>query len=198
MKNLGYWLSVVINIVIVLSINLIFDFRGYVFVEFSMCLFAIVMPSIILTIFSNFCPHLFYSEKRRIYREKNFEQKLYNNIKVKDWKDKVPQFLKVKNINNEIKNNNKINANYIEFFISETRRGEFFHLIDIVFGAIVMFILPKQYFFRYSLPIFIIWTFYNMLSIIIQRYNRPRLNNMLKKLEQRNETSNKDTAEQVA
>ena len=183
MKNFFYWFSVVICILLVITLNLIFDFRIAVVWEFLICLLVIISPSIILNFVERFFPKKWYGENVKMYNERRFEKKLFKKLKIKKWKDKVPQFLKISNINEAKNNNEQINREYVESFIVETRRGEFMHLLDILFGAIAMLFLPPQFFFRYTLPIFLVWLFYNMLSIIIQRYNRPRLKTLLKKME---------------
>ena len=186
MKNRGYWLSVILNIVIVISVNLFFDFRIGVLWEFLLCLIVIISPAIVLNFIDRFIPKKWYDE-RKLFEERKFEKKFFENIKIKKWKDSVPQFLKVDNINEEREKKNKIEYEYIEHFIDETRRGEFMHLLDIILGLMTIFFLPSQYLFRYCLPIALIWIFYNMLSIIIQRYNRPRLKSLSKTIKKKQE-----------
>ena len=131
MKTFFYWFFVVFSIVAIISVNLIFDFRLGVVAEFFLCLIVIIAPSIILNFTEKFFPKKWYGEQKKLYRERAFEKVMFEKINVKKWKDNVPQFLKIANIN---KTNEKIDKNYIEFFITETRRGEFMHLLDIIFG----------------------------------------------------------------
>ncbi len=190
MKTFLYWFSVLLSIILVITINLIFDFRISVIWEFFICLLVIVAPAIILNILDWLVPKNLYIQDKKLYAERRFENKLFKKLNIKKWKDNVPQFLKVKNINYIKDENKQVDADYINFFITETKRGELMHLIDIVLGIVAMLFLPKHYFFRYSLPIILVWIFFNGLSIIIQRYNRPRLKKFLKRIEQNKEINN--------
>lgn len=184
MKTFFYWFMVIFSIVAVISINLVFDFRMGVILEFFICLFTVVMPSVLFTFLDRFFPKKWYSENNKIFNERKFERRFYERIKLKKWKNKVPQFLKIDDIS---KTKDKIDKEYIEHFISETRRGEFMHFIDILFGIIAAIFLPRRFLFRYTLPILFVWTIFNLLSIWIQRYNRPRLKKALERFERESE-----------
>ena len=184
MKTFLYWFSVVFSIILVITVNLIFDFRIGVVWEFLICLLVVIAPSIILNILDWLVPKNLYMQDKKIYNERKFEATLFKKLKIKKWKDNVPQFLKIKNINKIKEENKQVDADYINFFIIETRRGELMHLLDIILGIIAMLFLPRHYFLRYSLPIILVWIFFNGLSIIIQRYNRPRLKKFLSRIEQ--------------
>ena len=184
MKTFLYWFSVVFSIILVITVNLIFDFRIGVVWEFLICLLVVIAPSIILNILDWLVPKNLYMQDKKIYNERKFESTLFKKLKIKKWKDNVPQFLKIKNINKIKEENKQVDADYINFFIIETRRGELMHLLDIILGIIAMLFLPRHYFLRYSLPIILVWIFFNGLSIIIQRYNRPRLKKFLSRIEQ--------------
>ena len=184
MKTFFYWFMVIFSIVAVISINLVFDFRMGVILEFFICLFTIVVPSILFTFLDKFFPKKWYSENNKIFGERKFERKFYERIKIKKWKNKVPQFLKIDDIS---KTKDKVDKEYIEHFISETRRGELMHAIDILFGFITALFLPKKFLLRYTLPILFVWTIFNLISIWIQRYNRPRLKKALERFERESE-----------
>ncbi len=178
MRTFFYWFLVILSISTVIIVNLIFDFRLAVISEFFICLIVIILPSIIFTFLDKYFPKKWYSENNILFKERKIDKKIFEKIRIKKWKDNVPQFLKIKNIS---KTSDKIDCEYIEMFISETRRGEFIHLIDIIFGIIFALFLPLKFFFRYTLPILCFWIFFNMLSIWIQRFNRPRLKKALQR-----------------
>lgn len=186
MKTFFYWSCVVLSIALTIAINLIFDFRLGVVWEFLISLLVVITPSIIFNFIERFFPEKWYGENVKLFKERKFENSFFKIIHIKKWKDNVPQFLKIKNINKAKDENSEIDAIYVNNFITETRRGEFMHLIDIIFGMIAALFLPKAYFFKYSLPIILIWTYFNALSIIIQRYNRPRLQKLLTRMEKYN------------
>ena len=183
MKTFFYWSCVIFFIALIIVVNLIADFRIGVVWEFSLCLLVVVSPSIIFNFIEKFFPEKWYGEDVKLFKERKFENEFFKKIRIKKWKDNVPQFLKIKNINKAKQDNSKIDTSYINNFITETRRGEFMHLIDIIFGVLASLLLPKAFFFKYSLPIILVWTYFNMLSIIIQRYNRPRLKKLLTRMQ---------------
>ena len=171
---------VIFSIIAVISINLIFDFRIGVLLEFLICLIVVILPSILFNFLDKFFPKKWYSENNKIFNERKFERKFYEKIGLKRWKNNVPQFLKIDDIN---KTKEKVDKEYLEHFISETRRGEFMHFIDILFAYIAAIFLPWRFFLRYTLPILVVWTIFNLISIWIQRYNRPRLKKALERVE---------------
>ena len=175
-----------VSIALIIAVNLIIDFRIDVVWEFWLCLLIIISPSIIFNFVERFFPEKWYGENVKLFKERKFENGFFKKIGIKKWKDNVPQFLKIKNINKIKSENNVIDTAYVNNFITETRRGEFMHLIDIIFGIIAALLLPKAYFLKYSLPILFVWTYFNMLSIIIQRYNRPRLQKLLIRMQRKN------------
>ena len=111
---------------------------------------------------------------------------MYKNLQVKKWKDYVPQFLRIENIDEAKKENIDIQKpEYLEFFISETCRAEMVHFFYVAF-VIVMFVLlliiNTSMALKFGIALVGDWFFFNLLSIIIQRYNRPRFQELLDKV----------------
>lgn len=192
MKNFIYWLCVAFSICIVLTINMIFDFSFNTILSFLITFFYLALPSILVgLLFVNILPKKLYSEDKSIFVEKPFEKKIYRNMHVKEWKDFVPQFLKIDNINDAKKEKiNTQSSEYIKFFISETCRSELLHCFYIVSEFVMLFLLffiKTDWALKFGLAITIIWSIFNIMPLFIQRYNRPRLKLLLKRVEKNEE-----------
>gem|GEM_PF-402838 len=191
MKQFVYWLFVVIAVLLVASINLIFDFRFATILNFLITFLFLILPTVVVgLIMVNFIPKNWYRTDKKIYTEKSFEKSFFNIIKIKRWKDYVPQLLKIDNINDAKKDNvDTKSVEYINFFISETCRSEFLHLFYIfseLFVLIVLFFIKTEWALKFGIAITIIWIIFHMMSVLIQRYNRPRLKTFLKRIEKNN------------
>ena len=109
----------------------------------------------------------------KLFRCFSFERKLYEKLGVKWFKDKIPE------LGGALKGFSKSeisgdDASYFEEFIKETILGEITHVLCILFGIAIFFIFPLHI-LNFALPTFLLNTYFNVLPIIVQRYNRPKL-----------------------
>ena len=114
----------------------------------------------------------------KLIRTFKFERKLYETLGVKYFKDKIPElggaftgFTK-----NELVGDD---AKYYAQFIRETVLGEVTHVFCILFGVAVPFIC-NAYVFNFAFPMFFLNLYFNILPIMVQRYNRPKLYSIYK------------------
>ncbi|MGC8764406.1 MAG: glycosyl-4,4'-diaponeurosporenoate acyltransferase [Brevinematia bacterium] len=150
-------------------------------------LFYILINSlfwIIIHFLSGFIVHLipskFYKPQRWLFKKRwwEFDGKLYTKLfLVKKWKDKVPEAGELFKINPFSKKNLKsLEKSYLKRFLLETCRAELSHLLPILFFPLCIPWNPgiaKWIMLAYAL-------FANFPFIIIQRYNRIRLEKILK------------------
>ncbi|MCI6006883.1 MAG: hypothetical protein MRZ25_01300 [Ruminococcus sp.] len=125
-------------------------------------------------------PKKFFNEDALLFKERKFESALYRKLKVVKWKDKLPDAGKLIHFQRDTLPQD-IDQNYINRFITECCIAELGHLTVGILGfASLFFVLlipgsntaePLMIFLILSIMDFII----QMLFIIIQRYNRPRL-----------------------
>lgn len=125
-------------------------------------------------------PKKFFNEDALLFKERKFESTLYRKLKVVKWKDKLPDAGKLIHFQRDTLPQD-IDQNYINRFITECCIAELGHLTVGILGfASLFFVLlipgsntaePLMIFLILSIMDFII----QMLFIIIQRYNRPRL-----------------------
>lgn len=123
-----------------------------------------------------FCYKLKFNDKidynRSWFKAKNFESKLYKNIKVKLWKKYLPTY--------QIGSFNLKTKTYEQIAMS-TCQAEIVHetivlfsfipiLFSIWFGAIWVFVITS-----------VLAAIFDTLFVIIQRYNRPRIVKLINK-----------------
>lgn len=107
--------------------------------------------------------------------ENNFYTK---TLKIKKWKDKLPQYIAKDGFSKkQMKNLSDMSPEYIKKFIGETCRGEWDHLMCCMYAVISFFINPLPYAILFSCIVI----FCNLPFIAIQRYNRMRLLRLYKK-----------------
>ncbi|MCM1286247.1 MAG: hypothetical protein NC213_07815 [Acetobacter sp.] len=123
-----------------------------------------------------FIPHSF-NFKTYWFREKSFEKSLYKVLKVKKWKDKMPSY----NPTSYMTRDNKI-----ENIVNTMCRNEIIHevnallsfvpiLFSLAFGAIFVFVITS-----------IIACCVDLIFVVMQRYNRPRLIRLIERINKRN------------
>jgi len=100
------------------------------------------------------------------FRQRTFEEKLYKNLKVKRWKDRLPAIEE---------NAFRFGKQPIERIIGATCQSEVIHELDVLASlAAILFAIPFG-----DLWVFLITSIlgaaFDMIFVIMQRYNRPRL-----------------------
>lgn len=183
-----YLLSIFIVSLILALLDIFLFLRAYNW--YFVVLFIII--SVIVVIFIDgltayfihkFPKHLFNPER---FKEKKWEKGFYNFIKIKKWKDKIPEIgeLTCDFSKSEIKDPN--DPEYILMFLQEIGYAEVIHFLSCPLGFLIIFVIPFQIelILAITLPVALINSFYNLLSALIQRYNRPKLYKVyLRKLE---------------
>lgn len=127
----------------------------------------------------------------KFFAERKGERKFYMDLNIKKWKDSIPEMGKVLKFFDKTTVPKEVDGNYFKKFILETCLAEVMHVISILLAPLLIIILPIRFALRISLPIVLVNIFLNILPVMVQRYNRPKLriaySRQLKK-----EESNKD------
>ena len=119
------------------------------------------------------CPNQWF-ESKKFFSVSKKEQKFYEKLGIKHWKDKIWElgglggFSKSKILDPS-------NPEYSKRFLIESYKGEVDHIIGMVAGFTVIFIFPLRFALIVGLPIAIVNAFINYLSVMILRYNTPKL-----------------------
>lgn len=125
-------------------------------------------------------PSRFFSENQKIYQEHPFEKNFYKSINVSKWKHKLPDAGKlIRFYRNKLPK--EIDLSYLNRFIKECCIAEIGHLLIGLLGylsLLFVFLLPAES-LLWNLILFALIATINLiiqlLFVIIQRYNRPRL-----------------------
>ncbi len=121
-----------------------------------------------------------YSPARARYRERRWERggKVYKERwKIHVWKEKVPQFVTKDGFSKEHFAHNPSLA-YVDAFIVETCRGEWYHSSCLWMAGVVVVVNPLAVGWLFSLLLLVV----HVPCKVIQRYNRFRLQILRKKL----------------
>ena len=133
-------------------------------------------------------PMSWFKPERRLFQVSKREHKFYNKIKIKSWKDKVPELGGFTNFHkSELKSSS--DSKYLERFIIETNYGVIIHLENAILGFLI-FLIPWCSAPSIWIPIFAVNLVLSMLPVFILRYTDYtliRLYNKQKKLEEKKE-----------
>lgn len=139
----------------------------------------LIFWQLIILLFSKNIDINYFNPEKKMYSQKNWEHngKFYTTIlHIKLWKDSLPQYVGKNGFSK--KNLNKytdLSHEYINEFIHETCRAEWYHTFCLS-GCIIFLLINKTFVCKLlfsSLSIAI-----NLPFILIQRYNRIRLNRL--------------------
>lgn len=177
---------------LIVGLNLAYD-MSLVTAEYLLLSFVcVLLPSLISLIVIRLLPKKWFNWTNKAYFVSKNEQNFYVKMGVKVWKDKIPNCMgKVKNYQAE--NNGEMSSEYLELFLRESCYGEALHIACVLFGLVGMFFVPIHLVPRMTLPIWVVYAIYNLPSIIIQRYNRPRLIVALKRAKMVEERKKSET-----
>lgn len=126
-----------------------------------------------------FTPHHF-KYKRPWFCEKSFEKPLYKALKVKKWKDKMPSYNPSSYMTRDNDFKNIVNTMCRNEVIHEVNALLSFIpiLFSFAFGATAVFVITS-----------IIACCLDLIFVVMQRYNRPRLVRLIKRTNKRNSLS---------
>lgn len=183
-----YWIFLYFNIVLICSLNLIFNFSLTTFLYLVLSFAVVLVPSLFVDIFIRILPKKWFDYNKKIFIVKDSEVNFYKKIGIRKWKDKIPEAGKTAGFSKDHLYDPN-NPEYIKNFILETVYGSLLHLFCIITSlSFAFFGLLWNGFLTMTLPVAVVYSILNVPSFMIQRYNRPRL---IKKLERMTRDNNK-------
>jgi hypothetical protein len=148
--------------------------------KYRLNLIVFILISILLTFICEKVPNRIYDYKKWMFRERKWERggRIYEYLfRVKLWKGRLPDISDFLKWRFSKKHLAELNGQYLYIFITESCRAEFTHWMIILSTTLFGFWADTLNVFA----IFLTACVLNLPYIIIQRYNRPRLLNLLKK-----------------
>lgn len=139
-----------------------------------------IVIDIVFATLARWCvPKKLVGVDKKIFCASKKEQRFYERIGIKKWKDKVLELGKVTGFaKNKLGDTNDIK--YVERFIVEANYGILVHLFCIVFGFAIVFICPAPFRWSVGLPVWCVNVLLNSMSTFILRYNLPKLHTLYK------------------
>ena len=137
-------------------------------------------------IFGRFLAKIRFDPEKGIFRSFPFEKdgRIYEKIGIDKWQSKVPDMSRIFPSLMPPKNLSGSYEERLPVMINETCVAELSHIIISIIGIPALWIFPGTG----GIIVFLIFVFVlNFPFIIIQRYNRPRLVRLQKKLNERKE-----------
>ncbi len=128
----------------------------------------------IVAIIVHALPRRWVNPFKKIFKVYNWERKFYLSLGIKHWKDRIPEtgealtgFAKDKVVD-------MTNNEYVMKFMEETVYAEILHFLSIIFCIPVIFLNPDLT-LLVGLPMFIFNAIIQIMPVMVQRYNRPKL-----------------------
>lgn len=137
------------------------------------CFLLIIALNAISCIIIELLPKKIFNPFGKLGKSFKWERKFYEKIGIRKWKDKIPEVGKYFRFSKSVLIDKSDNE-YILAFIRETICGEIIHFVGFLLGFIIIFVNIKSW-FLIALPMIIANTIINIMPVMIQRYNRPKL-----------------------
>ena len=125
-------------------------------------------------------PDKLFLKNFKIFNVSKKEYNFYiNKCKIKSWKDKI---LDLGHLNGFQKKNveNTNSPEYLRRFIIECNSGFLEHLLSVITGTLIIYLFPAKLRLTMGVPTLIINFIINGMSIMVLRFNIPRLHTALK------------------
>ncbi len=179
-----YIILISIGVLGITSVNLIGSFQISVVFDVFLIICIATLPSILISILLRVVPKGFFNPDRRIFHVFKFEKILYEKLRIKRWKEKIPELGRLSHFPKD-KIYDPRNPEYLRVFLQENCFAEFLHISCIIWGFVSLLFVPEQYLFSAGIPVVVINLMLHLLPIVVQRHLRLRLVNLLHMVEKR-------------
>ena len=177
------YLSIITIAVLIISASLFFIFSTNFFYILGFTALAAVLVIVIDALVATVCrllPEKFANHESKVYTVSAKEKGFYEKLKIRKWKDKVPEighftgFRKNKIVDPK-------SVEYLDRFLLEACYGELGHfwILFIGFSILLLGFIPffptMSLWLAISIPVSIVNIFLNLPSLFILRYNSYKL-----------------------
>ncbi len=183
-----YMCIIAIAVAIVAGIVSLAMGLGYLGVVYATALAAITVIFVdgVTAAACRLLPKKWLNPEKKIFHVSPKEKKFYEKLKIRKWKDRVPEighftgFRKNKVVDPK-------NVEYLDRFLLETAYGELGHIVSCFSSFLIVLLFPiDPVWFAVSVPVAVVGALMNLPSLFILRYNSYKLrilrNSTLKKL----------------
>ena len=172
------YLSIITAFSFIISgvVTLIYD--AFFFAVFGYTWLAIVAVVLIDGLTATVCrllPKKWANHEKKIFQVSAKEKKFYEKLKIRKWKDSVPEIGQFTGFRKN-KLENPQSVEYVERFLLEACYGEIGHFVSLFSGfLIVLLFFIVEYFWLIALCVAFINALMNLPSFCILRYNSYKL-----------------------
>ncbi len=164
-------LSLVLGLTV--GVNVMGFTDGAIFRYIANTLLVMIIVNIVCAVFFQSLVNKIHPFKD-IYRVGKWEQKMHLKLGVRLWKDKIPELGKVFAGYDKSKVGDMKDNKNVEMFIRNTIVAEYDHAFSAILGSLAIFVcLPVWHIV--GLPLVFANLAINLMPVIVQRYNRPKL-----------------------
>ena len=178
---LRYYLSAIgIATAIVAALNAIFasslGFSPWLLILLTVAfvLFAFLVDGVIACL-ARVLPKKLFEPDRKRFAVSDREKRLYDRLKIKSWKDKIPETGALLKIFDKTKIENSEDPAYLHTFLRETCYAEIMHEYSAPLAFLILFAAPGALKWTIALPVAVVNFILQTFPIAVQRYNRNRL-----------------------
>lgn len=172
------YLTVILAAMLVISTVISLVEGTFFFVVLGFTAFAVVIVILIDGLVATACrllPAKCANHEKKVYTVSANEKKFYEKLKIRKWKDKIPEIGHFTGFRK-----NKIadpkSVEYLDRFLLEACYGELGHFLSIFFGFSLLLFFPlTPLWWTISIPVAIINGLLNLPSLFILRYNSYKL-----------------------
>ena len=178
------YLSVIGTAMFIISLtNILFGTASWynVVIAVFLCTAAQFALDGLVAIIINKLPDKLFGADNPLYSVSEAEKQLYKKLKVRSWKDKVWELGGLGGFSKK-RLADPTSPEYIEKFIVECNKGVLTHRLSYPIGFLPMLLLPHVSAFSIALPVASVNLFLNILPTVVLRYNTPKLQAMLKRM----------------
>lgn len=129
-------------------------------------------------------PNRLFAANAPLYRVSKREQELYKKLRVRLWKDRIWELGGLGGFSKKTLLEPDSPA-YIERFIIECNKGVLTHRLSYPIGFLAMLTLPNGCAWSIAFPVACVNLFLNILPTLALRYNTPKLQRMLQRLQRK-------------
>lgn len=153
--------------------------------------FEIAVDGLVATI-ARLMPAKCADHTKRVYHVSSEEKKFYEKLKIRLWKDKIPEIGHFTGFRK-----NKLadpqSVEYVDRFLLESCYGEIGHFFSLFFGFTVLLLYPlSDVWFALAIPVAIVNFFLNLPSLLVLRYNSYKLVVLKKSLLKKQQRAKKE------
>lgn len=141
----------------------------------ALAVVAVILVDIIIATIARLLPKKCANHEKKVYVVPAGEKKFYEKLKIRKWKDYVPEIGHFTGFRK-----NKIadpkSVEYLDRFLLEICYGEIGHFFSLFFGFAILLMFPlTEMWWAISIPVAIINVLLNLPSLFILRYNSYKL-----------------------